>query len=245
MKYYGIIGYPLTHSFSQQYFNQKFKQLVIPDCRYESFPIRSVDEIQNLVKQNPDLAGLNVTIPYKKQVLDYLTDRSQIPAGLEACNCIKINKSHLTGYNTDITGFEKSLLPLLKKQHNRALILGNGGAAAAVKFVLQKLNISYIIVSSNIHDDSTLTYADLNKKIISENALIINTTPLGTFPNVEACPQIPYQFLGPEHLLYDLVYNPDKTLFQQKGESQGALIKNGKEMLIIQAEESWKIWNND
>ena len=245
MKYYGIIGYPLTHSFSQQYFNQKFQQLVIPDCRYESFPIRSVGEIQNLVKHNPDLAGLNVTIPYKKQVLGYLTDRSQIPAGLEACNCIKIKKGQLTGYNTDITGLEKSLLPLLKKQHNRALILGNGGAAAAVKFVLQKLKISYIIVSRNIHDDSTLTYADLNGKIISENALIINTTPLGTFPNVEACPQIPYQFLGPEHLLYDLVYNPDKTLFQQKGEWQGALIKNGKEMLIIQAEESWKIWNHD
>jgi shikimate dehydrogenase len=176
-------------------------------------------------------------------VLVYLDDRSNLPATLSACNCIKITDGKLSGYNTDIIGFEKSLLPQLKNYHTHALILGNGGAAEAVKFVLNKLNIAFKVVSRKLHEGSDLTYADLDEKIIKEHLLIINTTPLGTFPNVDECAAIPYEYLTTDHFLYDLVYNPNKTLYLQKGEVQGAATKNGYDMLVIQAEESWRIWN--
>jgi len=193
--------------------------------------------------QQPRLKGLNITIPHKQAVLSFLDDSTNIPFGLNACNCIRIIDEKLVGYNTDVIGFERSLLSQLNKHHTRALILGNGGASEAVKFVLQQLNINYKIVSRKIHKDAELTYADLNETIIKENRLIINTTPVGTFPVVDGCPEIPYQYLTPQHFLYDLVYNPEKTLFLKKGEEHGALIKNGYEMLVIQAEESWDIWN--
>jgi shikimate dehydrogenase len=245
MKTYGIIGFPLTHSFSQKYFTEKFQREGISDCSYEVYPIKSVHELSDLIKQHSTLQGLNVTIPYKQLVLHHLNSIKEIPFGLRACNCIKIKEGKTYGYNTDITGFEKSLLPYLKAYHNSALILGNGGAAEAVKFVFDKLNITYSIVSRKIHDGSLLTYQDLNRSIIEENKLIVNTTPLGTFPNILESPDIPFQFLTPDHFLYDLVYNPEKTLFLQKGEEHGATIKNGYEMLMIQAEESWRIWNED
>ncbi len=245
MKTYGLIGFPLMHSFSQKYFNEKFQREGITDCNYEVYPLQSVHELNGIIKGNPNLLGLNVTIPYKQLIIHHLNSAKEIPFGLRACNCIKIKDGKTYGYNTDITGFEKSLLPLLKPYHNSALILGNGGAAAAVKFVFDKLNIPYKIVSRKIHDGAGLTYGDLNKTIIEENKLIVNTTPLGTFPNINECPEIPYQFLTPEHFLYDLVYNPEKTLFLQKGEAHGASIKNGYEMLVLQAEESWRIWNED
>lgn len=245
MKTYGLIGFPLTHSFSQQYFTEKFQREGITDCNYEVYPIQSVFELNDLIKNNPNLCGLNVTIPYKQLILHHLNSVKEIPFGLRACNCIKIKEGKTYGYNTDTTGFERSLLPHLKNYHNSALILGNGGAAEAVKFVFDKLNISYKIVSRKIHDGSELTYQDLNRSIIEENKLIVNTTPLGTFPNIDDCPEIPYQVLTPQHFLYDLVYNPEKTLFLQKGETCGAFIKNGYEMLILQAEESWRIWNED
>lgn len=243
MKTYGLIGFPLTHSFSQKYFTGKFQQEGITDCNYEVYPIQSVNELNDLIKSNPNLLGLNVTIPYKQLILHHLNSIKEIPFGLKACNCIKIKEGKTYGYNTDIIGFERSLLPQLKPYHTHALILGNGGAAEAVKFVFDKLNISYKIVSRKMHDGSALTYSDLSKAIIEENKLIVNTTPLGTFPNIEDCPDIPYEFLTPEHLLYDLVYNPEKTLFLQKGQALGASVKNGYEMLILQAEESWRIWN--
>lgn len=245
MKTYGLIGFPLTHSFSQKYFTEKFLREGITDCNYEVYPIQSVHELNDLIKNNPNLLGLNVTIPYKQLILHHLNSVKEIPFGLKACNCIKIKEGKTYGYNTDITGFEKSLLPYLKPYYNSALILGNGGAAEAVKFVFDKLNIRYKIVSRKIHDGSELTYRDLNKAIIEESKLIVNTTPLGTFPNIDDCPEIPYQFLTPEHFLYDLVYNPEKALFLQKGEACGASIKNGYEMLILQAEESWRIWDED
>ena len=243
MKVYGIIGYPLTHSFSKKYFTEKFEQEEITGCVYETFPLNAINEFNELLNKTPELQGLNVTIPYKKQVISLLDDIKNIPVGIKACNCIRINKGKTFGYNTDITGFERSLVPLLKKQHTQALILGNGGAAEAVKYVLQKLNISFGIVGRRIEDDCTLTYADLNEEIIEGSPLIINTTPLGTFPDVNEWPDIPYQYLTSGHLLYDLIYNPVKTIFLQKAEEQGATIKNGYEMLEIQAEESWKIWN--
>jgi shikimate dehydrogenase len=245
MKNYGIIGFPLTHSFSKQYFTEKFQKEGIRDCKYEAYPITSIYEIKDIIKEDPDLRGLNVTIPYKQLVLRHLNSTSEIPMGLRACNCIKIKAGKLFGYNTDVLGFERSFLPHLKDHHKSALILGNGGATEAVKFVLKKLSIGYKIVSRKIHDGSELTYRDLNKSIFNENKIIINTTPLGTFPGIHECPDIPYQFLTPDHFLFDVVYNPEKSLFLQKGEEAGAGIKNGHEMLIIQAEESWRIWNED
>lgn len=245
MKTYGLIGFPLTHSFSQKYFTHKFQKEGIRDCKYEVYPIGTVGEIKNLIKSNPNLKGLNVTIPYKQSVIGYLDHSDKIPAGLKACNCVKVNEGKTTGYNTDITGFEQSLLPNLEQHHTSALVLGNGGAAEAVKFVLKKLKLNYKIVSREIYHDTDLTYHDLTESVIDESKLIINTTPLGTFPGIYDCPDIPYQFLTSHHFLYDLVYNPEKTLFLQKGEALGAATKNGYEMLVLQAEESWRIWNED
>jgi len=242
MRLFGLIGYPLSHSFSKKYFTDKFESEGIAGCFYELFPLPTIEALPPLLQKYPELEGLNVTIPYKLQVLAYL-DESKIPAGLNACNCINITGGRLTGYNTDVTGFELSLLPLLRSWHKKALVLGNGGATAAVVFVLKKLGIDFDIVSRKKHDHSTLTYRDINKKIIADCYLIINTTPLGMQPDTGSCPDIPYQFITDRHLLYDLVYNPAKTLFLQQGEERGAAIKNGEEMLILQAEESWRIWN--
>ena len=243
MRLFGLIGYPLSHSFSGKYFTEKFEQEKIADCQYELFPITSIDELPALLSAHPELNGLNVTIPYKKQVLQLL-DMSALPPGLEACNCIRIQNGYLTGHNTDAAGFEKSLLPLLKPHHTKALVLGNGGAAEAVIFVLRKLGVLFQLVSRTIHNGSTLTYPELNKSILEEHTVIINTTPLGMYPHTDQCPDIPFQFVNSSHLLYDLVYNPVKTLFLQKGEERGAVIKNGEDMLVIQAEESWRIWNS-
>lgn len=244
MKVYGIIGYPLGHSFSQKYFTEKFIKEGITDCSYQVFPLQSVTGLKDLIAANPQLRGLNITIPHKQTVLSLLDDNRQLPQQLHACNCIKIEAGKLTGFNTDVIGFEQSLLPQLKNHHTNALILGNGGAAEAVKFVLNKLSISFKIVSRKMHADADLIYTDLTQDIIAAHLLIINTTPLGTFPNTTECPDIPYQYFRAQHFLYDLVYNPSKTLFLKKGEERGAAIKNGYDMLVLQAEESWKIWNS-
>ncbi len=242
MRLFGLIGYPLSHSFSKKYFTEKFIAEGINDCSYGLFPIHDINELNGLIKNHPTLKGLNITVPYKQQVLGYLS-HSNIPEALRACNCIKIEKDKLTGYNTDVTGFEKSIFPLLKNHHNKALILGNGGAAAAVQFVLKKLNIDFKTVSRKVHTGSMLTYDDLTTEILSRHKLIINTTPLGTFPLINECPVIPYNGISQQHLLYDLIYNPVKTKFLSEGEKRGAQIFNGYTMLVIQAEESWKIWN--
>lgn len=245
MKVYGIIGYPLGHSFSQKYFTEKFATEGINDCSYKIFAIKSVDGLKDVLIQNPDLNGFNITIPHKQSILSLLDDTTKLPQNLNACNCVKIVNEKFIGFNTDVIGFEETLLSELKSHHTKALILGNGGAAEAVKFVLNKLNIAFKIVSRKLHGGSDLTYADITERIIGDNLLIINTTPLGTFPDVEECPAIPYQYLTAQHFLYDLVYNPPKTLFLKKGEEYGAAIKNGYDMLVIQAEESWRIWNEE
>jgi shikimate dehydrogenase len=244
MRLFGLIGYPLTHSFSKRFFTEKFEREGLTECRYELFPISTIDALPTVLEQ-PGLSGLNVTIPYKRQVLSYLHDPSHIPAGLDACNCIRLQEGKLVGYNTDITGFVKSISPLLEKQHKKALVLGNGGATAAVIAGLRELGIEYQIVSRILHDDSDLTYAQLDRRSIEEHPVIINTTPLGMYPHVHDCPAIPYQYITEQHLLFDLVYNPEKTLFLLKGEDLGATVKNGEEMLVIQAEESWRIWNRE
>jgi shikimate dehydrogenase len=241
MRLFGLIGHPLTHSFSQRYFTNKFEKEGLTDCRFENFSIPSIDELPGIIKNNPELEGLAVTIPYKQQVLKYLSDQ-KLPTGLPSCNCIAISNGKLTGYNTDHSGFEKSLLSLLKPHHRNALVLGTGGAAAAVTFVLKKLDIHFTLVSRT-KEDGKLNYADIDEALMETHTLIINTTPLGTYPAVDTCPDIPYGFITQEHLLYDLTYNPEKSLFLQKGEEQGAVIKNGEEMLVIQAEENWRLWS--
>jgi shikimate dehydrogenase len=242
MRLFGLIGYPLTHSFSAKYFTAKFEKEEITGCLYELFPLRTIDELSFLLRDQPGLEGFNITVPYKKQVMRFL-DESRVPDGLDACNCVNINGGKLIGYNTDITGFEISLKPLLRAHHKKALILGNGGAALAVAFVLRKLGIGFTIVSRSPETGTMLGYGALNKTVIRDHTVIINTTPVGTYPGENNCPGIPYQFITDGHLLYDLVYNPAKTLFLEKGEEKGAAIKNGEEMLVLQAEESWRIWN--
>ncbi|HPG11222.1 MAG TPA: shikimate dehydrogenase [Chitinophagaceae bacterium] len=243
MRLFGLIGYPLSHSFSKKYFTEKFQKKGLPDCSYELFPLTDITELPGLINDKPGLSGFNVTVPYKQQVIAYLDDKTNIPASLNACNCVKIINNKLVGFNTDTIGFEKSILPLLKSHHKKALVLGSGGAAAAVVFVLQKLNIKYKIISRGKHGNDMLSYKDLNEAIIRSHHVIINTTPLGMYPNVGSFPGIPYEFITKDHLLYDLVYNPAKTEFLKKGEVRGAAIYNGEQMLVLQAEESWRIWS--
>lgn len=240
---FGLIGYPLSHSFSKKYFTEKFEKEGLKDHVYDLFPIASIDELPRVLAKHHDLVGLNVTIPYKQQVIKYL-DASNFPKGVKACNCIKIENGRLTGNNTDVTGFEVSFKELLKPYHKKALVLGNGGATAAVTYVLRKLNIDYEIVSRRVHNGSTLTYNDVSVAVVKNYPVIINTTPLGTFPEVDECAPIPYEAITAEHYLFDLIYNPSETLFLRKGREKGATIKNGYDMLEIQAEESWKIWNS-
>ena len=247
MKKYGLIGYPLSHSFSAQYFNEKFYRENIHDCNFELFPIQNISEIEMLVKKNESLKGFSVTIPYKKSIIPFLTSLNNTAKEIGAVNSIKIidNKNFiLHGYNTDAFGFEESIKPLLKTHHQKALILGTGGASKAVAFVLKKLNIEFYFVSRNKNEaNSFLQYNELNKEIISSFQIIINTTPLGMFPNINEMPDIPYDSITNNHLLFDLIYNPSETLFIKKGKEKNAIVSNGLQMLHLQAERSWQIWN--
>ncbi|MBL7740460.1 MAG: shikimate dehydrogenase [Chitinophagaceae bacterium] len=242
MRLFGLIGYPLTHSFSKKYFSAKFEKEGIGDCRYELFSIASIDQLKEVLSQHPELTGINVTIPYKEQVLSFLDEKDEVVRKIKACNCITITTGKLKGFNTDVTGFERSLKEKLQPHHQKALVLGTGGASKAVEFVLRKLGILFRNVSRkpSVHNYS---YEQLTPALIADHTLIINTTPLGTFPAVNEAPPLPYEALTHQHYLFDLVYNPAKTLFLQKGEEKGAVIKNGYDMLVIQAEESWRIWN--
>jgi shikimate dehydrogenase len=242
MRLYGLIGYPLTHSFSRKYFTEKFEKDKIVDCRYELFSIPSIDELKGILHQHPDLAGLNVTIPYKEQVLSFLDEKDDVVKKIKACNCINIKNGKLKGYNTDVTGFERSLMEKLQPWHTKALILGTGGASKAAEFVLRKLKIMYKHVSRR-PTVNNYSYEQLTDAVIEDHLLIINTTPLGTYPAVNEAPPLPYTAITSRHYLFDLVYNPPVSLFLQKGGEQGATIKNGYDMLVIQAEESWRIWN--
>lgn len=260
MKKFGLIGYPLTHSFSKKYFTEKFEREEIEDHSYELFELENLSNFPEFIKAHPDLCGLNVTIPHKIGAVFYMKWMDDEAKKVEAINCIKIIKEsaieaafsgevgfvdqdfRLEGYNTDIYGFENSLKPLLKSHHNKALILGNGGASRAVRYVLKKLKIPFQTVSRR-SKSGHIMYDRVTAEMIKSCKLIINTTPLGTDPDVTAFPPIPYEAITNQHLLYDLIYNPEKTVFLQKGEAQGAAIKNGYEMLVLQAEKSWEIWN--
>ncbi|MFI5186909.1 MAG: shikimate dehydrogenase family protein [Chitinophagales bacterium] len=242
MRLFGLIGYPLTHSFSKNYFTQKFSKEGIRDCSYENFQLATIDNLPEIFHTNPSLEGLNVTIPYKESVLQFLSDSNELVQQTGACNCIKIINKKLLGYNTDVIGFERSLLDKLQPWHKKALILGTGGAAKAVEFVFKKNNIHYKLVSRQ-SSGKNLLYDQLTPEIIKENTLIINTTPLGMYPDIDGLPSLPYEAVTPKHFLFDLIYNPEKTLFLAKGGERGATIQNGYTMLVYQAEESWKIWN--
>jgi len=242
MRLFGLIGYPLTHSFSKNYFTEKFKKEGIDDCRYENFELTNINGLSKVLHDNPDLQGLNVTIPYKESVLLFLNEQDEVVKKIGACNCIKIESKKLIGYNTDVIGFEKSLLNKLDPVHKSALILGTGGAAKAVEFVLRKRKIHYKYVS-RYPSVKNLSYEQLTHKMIKEHSLIINTSPLGMYPKITEAPPLPYESITEQHFLFDLIYNPEKTLFLKKGEQQGAAIQNGYDMLVWQAEESWRIWN--
>ncbi len=246
MRTFGLIGFPLSHSFSKKFFSEKFEKEQITDCGYDLFPIEKAESILTLISQNPSLCGLNVTIPHKVAVLPFMSELDAAAAEIGAVNCIEIrtenNKALLKGYNTDAYGFEESLKPLLEKQHQKALVFGNGGAAKAVKYVLKQLGIPYLVVVRK-QTENTVLYENITADLLMEYTLLINTTPLGMSPHLESYPQIPYQYLTEQHLAYDLVYNPEETVFLNKAKQQGAKIKNGLEMLYLQAERSWYIWN--
>lgn len=243
---YGLLGFPLTHSFSRNFFNEKFASEGI-DAEYLNFEIDDINKIMEVISQYNNLRGLNVTIPYKEQVMQYLDEIDDDAKAIGAVNVIKIIKNgedlKLKGYNSDVVGFCDSIKPLLTPAHNKALILGTGGAAKAVAYGLRKLGIAPQFVSRR-KSAATLTYEELTKATIQSHTVIVNTTPLGMYPNVDTCPDIPYRFLSKSHICYDLTYNPEETLFLQKAKDQGAVTKNGLEMLILQAFKSYEIWNS-
>ncbi len=254
-KDYGIIGFPLSHSFSEPYFSKKFKTENRSDCNYRVYPLKNISELTQLLLIEKQLLGLSVTIPYKETVLPFLDELDATAKIVGAVNCIKIipsSDSKTTkriGYNTDIFGFGNALKPFLKNNHQRALILGTGGAAKAVAYVLKELGIDFYFVSRHAASSSipkniaVFSYEELNENHFAICNLIVNCTPQGMFPNIEIFPAIPYQFITPAHLLFDLIYNPDETTFLRKGKEQGALTQNGLTMLYLQAEEAWRIWN--
>ncbi|MBN1987627.1 MAG: shikimate dehydrogenase [Prolixibacteraceae bacterium] len=247
MKKYGLIGYPLTHSFSKRFFTEKFATEKI-DSTYENFEIDTISKFPEIIKNNPELIGLNVTIPYKEQVIPFLDELNDSARDIGAVNTVKITRSgselFLKGFNTDTFGFENSLKPLLEEHHKKALILGTGGASKALKYVLQKLGIGFISASIEELKENEIRYEEIDKKMMEERLLIINATPLGTYPKTDTFPPIPYEYISGKHLLFDLVYNPEETQFMAKGKARGATIKNGYEMLLGQALKSYEIWNS-
>lgn len=240
---FGLVGRNISYSFSRGYFAEKFERENLP-YSYVNFDLKSINELKEIIKITSNLKGLNVTIPYKEEVLPLLDDLDKRAKKIGAVNTIKITSSKkLIGYNTDYYGFKKSLQPHLKKHHKRTLILGTGGASKAIAYALKKLNIRYDYVSRSKKEGVKFTYADLTETLIASYTIIINCTPIGTFPNVNECPHIPYDGITEQHILYDLIYNPDQTKFLHCGALKGATTINGLEMLKLQAEKAWQIWN--
>lgn len=246
MKKFGLIGYPLEHSFSFKYFNRLFEDLELKDHQYQNYPIENLDHFLSFLADEKELVGLNVTTPHKTNILKYLDALSIEAAEIGAVNTIIVHKKNglpfLEGFNTDVIGFEASIKPLLKLHHTKALVLGTGGAARAVAFVFKKLGIEVTMVSSS-NKPNSIPYEDLDEKIMSDHLLVINASTIGMYPANAAAPKIPYQYLTAEHLAFDLIYNPDETMFLHYAGVAGATTKNGLEMLYLQAEAAWKIWN--
>lgn len=245
MSLYGLIGFPLGHSFSVPYFTNKFKKEGI-SAVYKNFPLEDISDFKKLRESEPELRGLNVTVPYKQKIIPYLDALSETARTIQAvntiCFCRTPGRPALVGHNTDVIGFERSLKEHLKKHHTSALVLGTGGSSNAVTFVLERLGITYQMISRSQGKDR-ISYEELEESMIEKSKLIINTTPLGMHPDVDAFPDIPYRAISADHLLFDLVYNPSKTRFLTLGEERGATIVNGYDMLVYQAEGSWEIWS--
>ncbi len=245
MDKYGIIGHPLGHSFSPGFFNEKFRNENI-DAVYEMFDLPQIEAVIEVLASNPELRGLNVTIPYKQKIMHYLDELSDEARAIGAVNVVRIShdngKVHMKGYNSDVIGFTRSIEPLLEKYHKKALILGTGGASKAVEYGLGKLGLETVKVSRYERPD-TIQYEKVTADIVKEYNVIVNCTPVGMYPDTEECPQLPYEAMDSHTLLYDLIYNPDETLFMKKGRQNGAVTKNGLEMLLLQAYASWEFWN--
>ena len=247
MDKYGLIGYPLGHSFSVSFFNEKFANEGI-NARYINFEIPKIEDLTEVLASNPELRGLNVTIPYKQKVISYLDDMSPEARAIGAVNVIRITRkgrsSVLKGFNSDVIGFTRSIEPMLESIHKKALILGTGGASMAVEYGLKSLGIEPLFVSRE-HKEGAITYSDVTPKLIKEYNVIVNCTPLGMYPKSDTCPQLPYEAMDSHTILYDLIYNPDETLFMKRGAKYGATTKNGLEMLLLQAYASWDFWNGE
>ncbi len=245
MKKFGLLGYPLGHSYSKNFFNEKFRSENI-DAEYVNFELPSIEDLPAALLDNPDLCGLNVTIPYKQQVIPYLDELNEDAAAIGAVNVIKVvphkDKFRLIGYNTDVVGFIHSIEPLLKPMHKKALILGTGGASKAIHYGLEKLGLESKFVS-RVARKGIFGYEELTAEIMDEYKVVVNCTPVGMYPNIEQCPNIPYECITPNHLLFDLLYNPNMTLFMKKGAEKGAITKNGLEMWLLQAFATWDVWN--
>ncbi len=243
MRTFGLIGYPLAHSFSKNYFEAKFQREKISDVCYENFPLQHMDELSDLVQNEKNLHGFNVTIPHKEAIIQCMHELEETAAKIGAVNCVKIENGKLIGYNTDAYGFEMSIKPFLENKYERALILGTGGASKAVAFVLSNWNIPFRYATRSPMAENQISYAELSAENIKFFPLIINCTPLGTFPDVDKHPLLPFEALTPAHFLYDLIYNPTETTFLRRGKERGAQTMNGLKMLELQAEKSWAIWN--
>lgn len=246
MDKYGLIGYPLGHSFSKSYFNEKFENEGI-NAEYINFEIPTLDSLPEILASNPELKGLNVTIPYKEKVISYLDSISPEVRAIGAVNVIRVdhkgNDTYLKGFNSDVIGFTKSIEPLLERFHKKALILGTGGASKAINFGLKSLGLETVFVS-RFERPGTIQYSQITPDIIQEYNVIVNCTPCGMYPHIDECPQLPYEAMTSKNILYDLLYNPDETLFMKKGAQHGATVKNGLEMLLLQAFASWEFWHN-
>ncbi len=247
MDKYGLIGYPLGHSFSKNYFNEKFQNEGI-DAQYINFEIPSIEDLTEVLDSNPTLRGFNVTIPYKEKVISYLDSITPEANAIGAVNVVKVehkgNDTILRGYNSDVIGFTQSIEPLLETCHKKALILGTGGASKAINYGLKSLGLETLFVSRN-ERHGVITYEKVTPELIKEYNVIVNCTPLGMYPHVDECPALPYEAMDTHTLLYDLIYNPDETLFMKKGKENGATVKNGLEMLLLQAFSSWDFWHQD
>lgn len=243
MHEFGLIGRNISYSFSEGFFTEKFKKEEINNSSYSTFDLQNISELKTLLASKPNLKGLNVTIPYKEDVLEYIDELDESAAYIKAVNTIKIIDGKLIGFNTDTFGFKTSIKPFFEPQHRKALILGTGGAAKAIAFILEQLDVDYFFVSRNPKSEKEVSYSDLTKEAINNYPFIINCSPIGTFPNITDAPNIPYEGITDKHLLYDLVYNPAETQFLKNGKAKGAVTVNGLSMLQHQAEEAWRIWN--
>ena len=245
MRTYGLIGYPLSHSFSKKFFTQKFQKENIKDCIYKKISLKNISELKDIIDANPSMLGFNVTIPHKESIIPYLDEMDETALQIGAVNVVRIKRNNfsfsLKGYNTDAGGFEKSIQPFLRPHHKKALILGTGGASKAVAYVLKKSGIEFCFVSRE-KKEKHFTYSELNNSIIEEFSIIINTTPVGMYPDIDNAPAIPYKFITSSHFLYDLIYNPEETLFLKKGREKEAVTINGLAMLQLQADKAWEIW---